>query len=39
MENKYQGRDSKQYRSSAIGAGVGITGLILVFIYLLITNL
>ena len=39
MKDKYQGRSEKQYESSAIGAGVGIVGLILILGYLIITNL
>ena len=39
MKGNYQGRSEKQYRSSAIGAGVGIIGLVLILGYLVIINL
>lgn len=39
MKSNYQGRSDKQYRSSAIGAGIGIAGLILILGYLVIINL
>jgi hypothetical protein len=39
MKDNYQGRSEKQYRSSAIGAGVGIIGIVLVLGYLIIANL
>lgn len=39
MKDKYQGRSEKQYESSAIGAGIGIAGLVLILGYLIIANL
>jgi hypothetical protein len=39
MKNNYQGRSDRQYRSSAIGAGVGIAGIVLILGYLVIINL
>jgi hypothetical protein len=39
MKNNHQGRSDKQYENSAIGAGVGIIGIVLILGYLLIINL